>query len=205
MKKSKINLTSFFICTLLCIGCAATGERVGPNVIGNRTGAVLPADPNQNMTEDLIGNYMGANPLRETMPKNLEPTTPYSMPDTVERAEQEIVEKESINTRRAAKIASSVNKLAGIEKTTVVITGNTALVGIDLMDYVLESEVAPLKSQVEKSVRAADGEVRNVAVTATPELVERITAIAGDIGRGRPATGLADEMGSLLRRATPMV
>jgi YhcN/YlaJ family sporulation lipoprotein len=131
--------------------------------------------------------------------------TPYNQPDLVDRnAGNENLDVE-YNTRRAKIIAQDIANLTDVESATVVITGNTALVGLNLPENVSDEQVDRIKRLAEKKCLATDSALKNASITASPEMVERIRNISRDIGQGRPITGLGDELGSILRRVTPTI
>lgn len=202
----KKSIVVGLLVSFICVGCAAYTRQPSPDLLGNRLHAVLPDTPDEPL-EDFAAtqNNLGNTGLKERVPLQFNRTTPYTTPEAVERNDLQPTDRIAYNTRKASRIASAVSRLPGIEKTTVVITGNTALVGIHILSTVADDQVGALKDQVERKVRGMDGEIRNVAVTASPELVERITTMAGDIGQGRPMNGLADELSSVLRRVTPTI
>lgn len=104
---------------------------------------------------------------------------------------------------RANRIAAAVAKLPNVNRATVVITGNTALVGIDMKGHVEKAGITKVKKEVEKTVKSTDKAIKNVSVTADPDLYNRINSIAAEIARGKPVSGFAREISEILRRITP--
>jgi len=104
---------------------------------------------------------------------------------------------------RASRIEAEVTKLNDVKGATVVITGNTALVGINLTEGTKGDLNTEIKRQVEEAVQTADRDINRVSVTADPDLFTRIENIARDIGQGRPLSGFGQEVEELVRRITP--
>lgn len=104
---------------------------------------------------------------------------------------------------RADNIVDAVVKLDEVRSATVVITDNTALVGVTL-DSDVEGEMnTEVKKKVEDVVRRTDRSIDRVSVSANPDIVERIENIARETGRGRPLSGFGREIEELIRRMTP--
>lgn len=106
-------------------------------------------------------------------------------------------------SQRATRIAKALNKINGVEKATVVITGEVALVGLNIANNISDEQITKIKKEAEQITLNTDTGIKNTAITAAPEIVDRIVNISGDIGNGKPLSGLADELGSLIRRITP--
>lgn len=123
----------------------------------------------------------------------------------IERKDLDIVEEKSDKalSTRAEKIADSIVDLPGVDDATVVITGNTALVGVDIEEELEGKVVTDLKKQIVTRVKQIDKNIKNVTVTADPDLFERIDDIAQEINRGRGMSEFADEVREIIRRITP--
>ncbi|KGG80555.1 hypothetical protein Y919_05470 [Caloranaerobacter azorensis H53214] len=123
----------------------------------------------------------------------------------IERKDLEDVEEKTGKTlsARAEKIADSIVDLPGVDDATVVITGNTALVGVDIEKELEGKVVTDLKKQIVTRVKQTDKDIKNVTVTADPDLFERIDDIAQEINRGRGMSEFADEVKEIIRRITP--
>lgn len=104
---------------------------------------------------------------------------------------------------RADKIASEITKHNEVRSATVVITENTALVGVNLTSGTKGELNTEIKKQIEDTVKKADNKIERVSVTADPDLFTRIENIAKDIGQGRPLSGFGQEVEEIIRRITP--
>ncbi|WP_427338479.1 YhcN/YlaJ family sporulation lipoprotein [Caloranaerobacter sp. DY30410] len=123
----------------------------------------------------------------------------------IERKDLDVVEEKSDKalSTRAEKIADSIVDLPGVDDATVVITGNTALVGVDIEEELEGKVVTDLKKQIVTRVKQIDKNIKNVTVTADPDLFERIDDIAQEINRGRGMSEFTDEVKEIIRRITP--
>lgn len=80
---------------------------------------------------------------------------------------------------RAEALARQAEGVEGVEKAAVVITGNTAVVGIKLAGEPDDSGIIAVKKDVEKAVKNFDGRIRHVAVSAAAEMFDRILDLSG--------------------------
>ena len=88
--------------------------------------------------------------------------------------------------RRAKKIASEVTKLKDVKSASVVISQNTALVGVNLTEDTKAELNTDIKSEIEDAVKKSDREIDRVSITADLNLLSRIENMGTEIGRGRP-------------------
>ncbi|NHM27347.1 YhcN/YlaJ family sporulation lipoprotein [Desulfofundulus sp. TPOSR] len=105
--------------------------------------------------------------------------------------------------RLATKLAAEAEKVPGVKSATVVLTGNTAIVGLDIKSGVERGRTAAIKDEVARRVRAADNRVVTVQVTTDPDTVTRIRRVAQGISRGEPVASFNREIQEILRRITP--
>lgn len=108
-------------------------------------------------------------------------------------------------SQRATQIAKDINSIDGVEKATVIITGETALIGLNLTNNLNDEQISNIKKSAENKAKTSNNGIKNAAVTASPEIVQRITNLANDIKEGKPISGLADELGNLIKRVTPTI
>lgn len=78
------------------------------------------------------------------------------------------------NSERAKKLSRAIAGIKGIDNATVVISGHTAIVGIEHIGHLDDMLLMKMKKEVDDLAKATDKGIRNVAVTATPELVKRV-------------------------------
>lgn len=104
---------------------------------------------------------------------------------------------------RAERIANACAKQKEVDSATCVITGNTALVGLQFDRQYKGKLTEDIKEDVEERVRKTDPRITQVVVTADPDMVTRIENIFRDIGRGRPISGFAEEINEMINRIKP--
>ncbi|NLK21426.1 MAG: YhcN/YlaJ family sporulation lipoprotein [Epulopiscium sp.] len=152
-----------------------------------------------------IKNYIGKDMIKtKGSIEEFNNPNPYNTPEEVERRTNTYFDME-YNTQRANRIAEKIARLPEVEKTTVVITGNTALIGLSLGTNTGEEQVNQIKKKVEKETFLMDASLKNISITSSPEIVERIIDISKGINKGRPINGLSEELGAIIRRVTPTV
>jgi len=79
---------------------------------------------------------------------------------------------------RAEKLEQEIEKLPDIENAAVIISGNSAIVGIVLeSDDTGDNELIGIKTEISRAVKALDAEIDHVSVSAAAELYDRITKL----------------------------
>lgn len=106
---------------------------------------------------------------------------------------------------RSQHIADKVAAMSEVEKAAVVITGNTALVGVTIEGATEGKLSDQVKKNIETTVKASDKAIDNVVVTADPDLFDRIRIMMSDIAKGKPLSGFAKEINEMINRITPKV
>jgi YhcN/YlaJ family sporulation lipoprotein len=106
---------------------------------------------------------------------------------------------------RAEKIARAVNEIEGIEKVSVIITGNSAIVGIEFIGELTDQRLIEAKRAVEKKVKSTDSTLDHVAVTAVSELITRMDKIADYSTEAEKNNGLNKEQEEQINSLTPVL
>jgi YhcN/YlaJ family sporulation lipoprotein len=191
VKNLKNNKIAIFLTIVLAFVFTATGCQTKtpqrPNVRNERIENRVGTNQKRNITQNKVGN--------NRIDSNLN--------NDVRNRDMVKTDRNLNMTDRAEKIARNVAKLKEVNSATCVITGNTALIGIDMKDNIEGKMTNDLKRKVESSVRNTDKNIKNVTVTADVDLYKRISNMARDIRNGRPITGFTDEIQEMLRRITP--
>lgn len=211
MKKNRLIVFSLVVAlVILTIGCTAqpdtldrTQTRIG---LGNRNDGIRR---NNNLTRrDDLGLD---NNLRRDMDNDL-----LGNDDTVERnrlrnnmandngLNNNGMNNNRNNTERARRIADKIEDIQGINRAYVLISGDTAIVGVN-MDNEAEGQITKdLKNKIERAVKRVDDDIDNVSITADPDLFTRIRNMFNDMDDGNPIEGFADQFQEILRRITPI-
>lgn len=107
-------------------------------------------------------------------------------------------------SRRANSIARRIAQLDEVNRCSVLLSGDTAIVGVDMANNLEGRMTTELKQKIENIVKDMDNNIKNVSITADPDLFTRISNMARDIRDGRPITGFANQFQEILRRITPI-
>lgn len=105
--------------------------------------------------------------------------------------------------RLAGSLAEKAVRVEGVKEATVVLTGSTALVGIDLQAGINRENTSAVKAKVAEIVKGADNRIKNVLVSTDPDTVTRISRVSRGIAEGRPITSFSKEVGEIIRRISP--
>ena len=100
----------------------------------------------------------------------------------------------------ADRVADSAESSEEVERAYAVITGNVAIIGINLSRELEDSKLIQLKRKIEKGVLELSDEIDHVAITAAPELVEKIYGMSAN-----RKNGLRDNGNDALFRVAPGV
>lgn len=135
--------------------------------------------------------------------------TDYNNPNLNRNINDNIMDRNINYTEQAVgdnttKIADKVEDLKEVNRATVVISGNTCLVGVDINDNIEGNMTTSLKNKIDKIVKDTDRNITNVSVTANADLYKRIENMGRDIRAGRPLSGFANEIEEIIRRITPI-
>ena len=104
--------------------------------------------------------------------------------------------------RKVKEIESQITAMAPVERATVIISGNTALVGVAFKDEQEGNANRQFKNDIEKKVKDMSPGITNVVVAESPDLYRRMENLSRDIGSGRAMKGLTDEFRQLVDRMT---
>lgn len=206
MKKNKILFVAVVLALVLTtIGC--TVNRPGTQTrIGRET-------PNNNMglrrnNNNLVGidrrNMDNITNMDRTTPNNLVRRNTDLGPNTTTDISPRNTNNTNNMSTRANAIAKRIANLNEVNRCSVLLSGNTAIVGVDMKNNLEGQMTTDLKQKIENTVKNMDNNITNVSVTADPDLFTRISTMARDIGNGRPITGFAREFQEILRRITPV-
>lgn len=106
------------------------------------------------------------------------------------------------NMRVADNVADSLTKVKGVDSATVMVTDDTAYVGVMMRngDGDMTDDV---KDQIARQVRKEDPSIKRVYVSANPNFAQQINNYAKDIREGRPVSGLINNFMDLIQRTFP--
>ncbi|RKD34288.1 YhcN/YlaJ family sporulation lipoprotein [Thermohalobacter berrensis] len=182
----------FIVFTLLFVGCRPA-ER--PNLPNEEQPGEVDRGNDGDIDDD--GDTDLDNDMNNDMDEDLDRDMDRNMNRDINRDMNDDL------SMRAENIADSLVDIPGIDDATVVISENTALVGVQYVNGRNNGFTATMNERVEDTVRRVDRRINNVVVTADPNLFEQIDDIATGINRGRPMTGFTQEIQDILRRIQP--
>ena len=107
-------------------------------------------------------------------------------------------------TANAAQIENRINRISEIADARVVVTGNTALVGVRFDQAYRGDMTERIREMVAAEVMAADPQITTVAVTADDDDVEDIYEISDRTAAGREMDSLKDDINEIVRNATTL-
>lgn len=106
--------------------------------------------------------------------------------------------------RNAAQIESQINRISEIAESRVVVSGDTALVGVKF-DGAYKGEMTErIREMIAGEVMAADPQIATVAVTAYGDDVEDIYELADQMANKRDLDDLKEEVNEIVRNATTL-
>lgn len=109
---------------------------------------------------------------------------------------------------RATTIAQRVTALPEINNASVLISGNTAIVGCSVNGDTTNKITNALKQKVEAAVKVADRNIQNISVTSDPNIYTRIQTMSKDMNTnnnrndGNPATNFTKDIEDILEQIT---
>jgi len=105
--------------------------------------------------------------------------------------------------REAQRMATLVARIRDVRSATVVLSGNTANVGLDIAGNVTGARTNAIKREAANVIRREDPRITTVYVATDADTVSRIRRVADGIARGTPVSGFVNELAEIQRRITP--
>jgi len=99
-------------------------------------------------------------------------------------------------------VESKINMISEIQKSRVIVSGQTALVGVTFANQYQGEMTQRIRDMVAGEIQSADAAIQSVAVTAAQEDVDRINAIADKLQTGTPMSEVQGEIDSIIRNVT---
>ncbi|MCR6544445.1 YhcN/YlaJ family sporulation lipoprotein [Dehalobacterium formicoaceticum] len=104
---------------------------------------------------------------------------------------------------RADKLVRVCEGVSGVEEATVVISGNTCYVGLDVKGNLEKAETKKVENEVQNKVLAADSAVTRCVVSSDADTVSRLENIYQGIKNGTPLSTFGKELEEIGRRIMP--
>jgi len=146
----------------------------------------------------LFGCQMGnKNPGVSNGNTNFTVQEKQRVPQTNDQKKQNLTATETAN-----RLADLATKVPNVNDATVIVMGNTAIVGIDVNAKLDRPRVGTIKYTVAEALKN-DPYGKTAVVVADPDVVQRIREMNQDIKRGRPVAGFAEELADIASRFVP--
>jgi len=107
---------------------------------------------------------------------------------------------------RSENLVKHITGMEGVDRASVIITGNTAIIGISLageLEGYTDRRLMRLKSRIKKEALMIDPELRHVAVTATGEFMERLNNLADPLGADDSPPRIDPSIERVINELTP--
>ncbi len=190
------------------VGCTTTRRDTTPEpgqtrTVPRPTRVTPPTTPTPGTTRTVPAPTRVAPRTTPTRPGTMTPTPGTTTPGTT--TTPDTVRRSTTNNAggRAKEIANEIAKEKNIESASCVVTGNTALVGLQFDEQYKGKVTDAIKKSVEKRVKKIEPSIDEVVVTADPDLLSRIKTMASDIEKGKPLSGFTNEIEEIIRRINP--
>lgn len=114
-------------------------------------------------------------------------------------------------TVQADRLSRTCETVPGVDNATVVISGNTAYVGVgtdgDLtgrnIAYGTASDLTAVKRQCAQKIKAADPNIKTVYVSTDANFFDRLRRVGDGVRNGSPVSNFRNELSNLIRNLTP--
>ena len=158
------------------------------------------------ITSILVLTLSGCSISRKPAPKPSQPQQDRNIQTPLPRRDPGVDIAPRENKREqtlASKLARTAESVDGVKAATVVVSGSTAFVGLEVESDVDKSEVDKVKADTVEVVKRTDSSIKAVNVTTDPNLITRLKKIAQGIEKGKPVSSFAEELEELARRISP--
>ncbi|SFG95603.1 sporulation lipoprotein, YhcN/YlaJ family [Desulfotomaculum arcticum] len=133
---------------------------------------------------------------------------PAPPPDTTspnQTAPNNTMTTNNTDTAKAKRIASETDKVDGVTKSTVVVAGSKAYVGIDINANIEKNQTKAVENEVSNRIKNVEPTINTVYVSSDVDTVTRLKKVAQGISQGKPVSSFARELSEIGRRLTPTV
>ncbi|NMB95497.1 MAG: hypothetical protein GYA02_02640 [Clostridiaceae bacterium] len=121
-----------------------------------------------------------------------------------------LVGQMNADTAKSGQIKAQLEKMSGVDDVSVIVLGNTALIGCDINNNANANNrnnannnrtgnTDDLRNKIVQQVKNMDKSITNCIVTDKPELLEKINALGKDIANGEPGNEITEEFNRIIR------
>jgi YhcN/YlaJ family sporulation lipoprotein len=149
------------------------------------------------------------SPAQRPLPEQNEPNTaPQTNPadqrnNPVDKRNDGARERTNDIQMRAEKLARVSDAVPGVEDATVVISGNTCYVGLDVEGNLQGTETKRVEKEVQEKILSSDSAITRCVVASDADTVSRLENIAEGIRNGTPLSTFGNELEEIGRRIMP--
>ena len=194
--KKNIKHFSIISVLILSLGVLITGCSSDTREPSNENAPEIREGMDVKQDNDLTGD-------RNIIKDAVEPRSDGLGNNDLDDNELNTMENNSSMLKRSKSISEKLSAIDGVSNANVVITGKTALVGVDMPSNTESDKTTQMKNMIETKVKEIDSDIDNVVVTSDVDLSKRIKNVGSDMEGGKPLTGLVEEMEEIMRRITP--
>lgn len=142
----------------------------------------------------------GCSPQRKPAPPSAAPTKPV----TPSPARKPMPTDPKEQSRLASRLAAEAARVPGVNRATVVLSGTTAYVGLNLKSGVERGRTDTIKRDVADRLKRSETRLTRVMVTTDSDIYTRLKRIEDGVAKGRPVSAFAKELSEINRRMTPV-
>ncbi|UTR15227.1 YhcN/YlaJ family sporulation lipoprotein [Salipaludibacillus sp. LMS25] len=125
--------------------------------------------------------------------------------DTIEGQQFQATESEMTTFNEAADhLAELAVQVPEVNRSAAIVFGPYAIVALDVEAGLDQSHVGTVKYQVAETL-ADDPYGANAAITADPDILQRLEDMRKEMGDGRPFDAIGDEIAGIFGRLVPVV
>jgi YhcN/YlaJ family sporulation lipoprotein len=132
------------------------------------------------------------------------PAEQEQVPQAPPGARQALPNDPRESAQLADRLAKEAASTPGVKRASVVLTGTTAYVGVNLDDKMEREQTERTQRAVGNRVKKAEPRIERVLVTTDTDMVTRLAEVAEGIRRGEPVSAFTRELGEINRRSTPI-
>jgi YhcN/YlaJ family sporulation lipoprotein len=125
--------------------------------------------------------------------------------ESIEGQHYQVTESEIVTFNDAADhLAEIAVQVPEVNRSTAIVFGPYAIVALDVEAELDQSHVGTVKYQVAEAL-ADDPYGANAAITADPDILQRLEDMRNEMADGRPFTAIGDEIAGIFGRLVPIV
>lgn len=110
---------------------------------------------------------------------------------------------ETASSEKAQRIAREADAVKWVKSATVVVTGKTAYVGLDINANIEKAQTKEVENAVINRIKKSEPTINTVYVSSDPDIVTRLKKVSRGIAAGKPVSSFARELAEIGRRVTP--